>query len=249
MFFKYVNTSNTGILQTFGRFAGLRKPGFNFYIPFVQKLTPVSNRLIQKKINLRVKTKDNVFTDLGIDVQYKIKPEDTEKAFFSLDDPEGQMNAFVKNVVRSRVPKLDLDVLFESPDDISQAIEDRLAPKMAHGFTIVSTLLTTIDPDEYVMESMNKINATDRLKAAAKNEADAEYIKRVRAAEADRDRKRLQGEGISQQRIAIMRGYQEGVNDMAGAFGMDQRRIVDFVLKNPRANIAAFMPPVRTATT
>ena len=232
MFFKFIKTSSTGVLQTFGRFSGLRSPGLNLYIPIVQTLTPVSNRLHQKSIALRVKTSDNVFTDLGIDVQYRVKPEDTEKAYFSLDDPLGQMDAFVKNVVRDRVPKLKLDELFESPDDISKAIEDRLAPKMkVHGFTIESTLLTNIDPDHLVMESMNKINATERLKEAAKNEADASYIKKVREAEADRDRKRLQGEGISQQRIEIMKGYQTGVNEMADVFGMDHHQIVQFVLK------------------
>ncbi len=229
---RFVQTSSTGIVQTFGKFTRLARPGIHIYLPGIQSITPVSNRLQQNSVHLSVKTKDNVFTELGIDVQYRVKTEDTEKAFFSLDDPIGQMNAFVKNVVRARVPKMRLDELFESPDDISQAIEDRLAPKMlSHGFTIQSTLLTTINPDRNVSEAMNKINATERLKEAAINEAEAEYIKTVRNAEADRDRKRLQGEGISQQRIEIMKGYQEGVNEMAGTFDMDHRDIVSFVLK------------------
>ena len=142
------------------------------------------------------------------------------------------MVAYVKNVVRERVPKLKLDDLFESQDEISSAIEDRLADRMKiHGFTIVSTLLTNIDPDREVCLAMNKINASERLKEAAKNEAEASYIKEVRHAEADRDRKRLQGEGISQQRIEIMKGYQTGVSEMATNFGMDHRQIVEFVLK------------------
>tara|TARA_R100001163_G_C5066480_1_gene204942 strand:- start:2841 stop:3668 length:828 start_codon:yes stop_codon:yes gene_type:complete len=232
MFFQFLQTSTTGIVQTFGRFSRLAKPGLRFYIPIVQKITPISNRLQQKNITLIVKTKDNVFTDLGINVQYKIYEEDTEKAFFSLDDPEGQMDAFVKNVVRARVPKLKLDELFENPDDLSKAIEERLAPKMkTHGFTIESTLLTNIHPDKFVMESMNKINATERLKIAATNEAEANYIREVKKAEADKDRKRLQGEGISQQRVAIMSGYTDGVSEMAKAFGMDHLAIVNFVLR------------------
>jgi len=196
-------------------------------------MTPVNNRLQQKSISFRgVKTQDNVFTDLGIDIQYRIKSEDTEKAFFSLDDPVAQMEAYVKNVVRSRVPNLKLDDLFESQNDISSAIEDRLAARMkVHGFTIVSTLLTEINPERSVMDAMNRINASERLKDAAKNEAEAEYIKQVRNAEADRDRKRLQGEGMAQQRIEIMKGYETGVSAMADNFGMDHQTIVDFVLK------------------
>lgn len=232
MFFKFIQTSTTGVVQTFGRFSRLAKPGLRIYIPIVQKITPVSNRLQQKSVHLQVKTKDNVLTNLGIDVQFRVCQEDTELAFFSLDDPIGQMNAFVKNVVRARVPKMRLDELFESPDEISNAINERLAPKMqTHGFKIESTLLTTIDPDSEVMKAMNQINASERLKEAAVNEAEADYIKQVKNAEADRDRKRLQGEGISQQRIEIMKGYQTGVSEMADGFGMDHKQIVEFVLK------------------
>ena len=230
--FRFIQTSSTGIIQTFGRFSGIAEPGLKFYIPIMQKVTPVSNRLHQKSVHLQVKTKDNVLTNLGIDVQYRIRPEDTELAYFSLDDPLGQMDAFVKNVVRARVPKMLLDELFESPDEISNAIGERLTPKMqSHGFNIENTLLTTIDPDEEVMRAMNRINASERLKDAAKNEAEADYIKQVKSAEADRDRKRLQGEGISQQRIEIMKGYQTGVSEMANNFGMNHHDIVQFVLK------------------
>lgn len=116
MFFKFIQTSTTGIVQTFGRFSYTAQPGINFFIPFVQRITPVSNRLQQKSVFLQVKTKDNVLTNLGIDIQYKVKAEDTAKAFFSLDDPVGQIDSFIKNEVRSRVPKMKLDELFESPD-------------------------------------------------------------------------------------------------------------------------------------
>jgi len=232
MFFRIIQTSSTGVVQTFGRFTRLARPGMNFYMPVVQSIVPVSNRLQQKSVDLQVKTKDNVLTHLGIDVQFLVRPEDTQRAFFSLDDPISQMESFVKNVVRARVPKMRLDELFESPDEISNAISERLAPKMqSHGFTIENTLLTTIDPDNQVMKAMNKINATERLREAAKNEAEAEYIKQVKLAEADRDRKRLQGEGISQQRIAIMKGYESGVSDLACNFGMTHQEIVNFVLR------------------
>lgn len=102
---------------------------------------------------------------------------------------------------------------------------------LTHGYTIESTLLTTIDPDAEVMKAMNHINASERMKEAAKNEAEADYIKQVRHAEADRDRKRLQGEGISQQRQEIMKGYSTGVSNMSKNFGMNHKQIVEFVLR------------------
>lgn len=228
----FVKTSTTGVVQTFGKFTKTVKPGLNWYVPVLQKITPVSNRLQQSTFNLEVKTKDNVFARLSIAVQYKIHPENSEKAFFSLDDPVGQIDAYIDNVVRSKVPSMPLDGLFESQDDICQSVSTSLCEKMErYGYTIENTLVTNIEPSRDVKEAMNRINATERMKAAAKNEADADYITRVRQAEADRDRKVLQGEGMSGQRLAILRGYETGVNQMANNLGITPKEIIDFVLK------------------
>jgi len=114
VFFKILQTSTTGILQTFGKYTRIVNPGLHFYFPFVQEITPISNRLRQESFNFEVKTQDNVFTKLGLTVQYVIKPEDTATAYFSLDNPREQINSFIENVVRSQVPKMTLDQLFEA---------------------------------------------------------------------------------------------------------------------------------------
>lgn len=106
MFFKFIETASTGVRQTFGRFSGLSQPGLRLYVPFIQTITPISNRVQQDVFTFETKTKDNVFVVLGIAVQYQIKPENTEKAFFSLDNPIEQINSYIENVVRSRVPKM-----------------------------------------------------------------------------------------------------------------------------------------------
>lgn len=230
VFFKFIQTATTGVFQTFGRCTGTVGPGLQFYIPIVQKITPVSNRLRQETFKFETKTKDNVFVKLGLAVQYQIKPEDTEKAFFSLNRPIDQIDSYIENVVRARVPKMKLDELFESQDDICHSVATELSEKMIkHGYAIENTLVTDIDPAQDVKEAMNRINAAERLKEAAINEAEAHYIKEVKQAEADRDRKRLQGEGISQQRLAILEGYETGVDNMAKRFGLSSREIIDFV--------------------
>lgn len=232
MFFKFIQTSTTGVVQTFGKFTRTVGPGLNFYVPFVQKITPISNRLQQSTFDFEVKTKDNVFARLNLAIQYKIQPNKTEEAFFSLDDPVGQIDAYIENVVRSKVPGMELDSLFESQDDICRSVSESLCEKMErYGFTIENTLVTNIEPSKDVKEAMNRINATERMKAAAKNEADANYITMVRQAEADKDRKRLQGEGMSEQRLAILRGYEEGVGHMATNLGVTPQDVISFVLK------------------
>ena len=168
-FFRIIQTSSTGVLQTFGKSAGTIGPGIRLFIPLVQNITPVSNRIQQESFEFETKTKDNVFVKLGIVIQHQIKPEDTEVAFFSLDDPVKQIYSYVENVVRAKVPQMLLDELFESQDDICQSVSENLQKIMSeYGFTIVNTLLTNIEPSQAVKDAMNKINASERLKEAAK---------------------------------------------------------------------------------
>ena len=227
---KFIQTSTTGIVQTFGRFTRIATPGLNLYIPFVQRISLVSNRLTQSSFSLQVKTKDNVFTHVRLDVQYRVRPDDSYKAHFTLESPSEQINSYVENAVRSTVPKMSLDDLFESQDEISNNVSAILKEKMnQYGYTIENTLITTIEPSEDVKNAMNKINASLRLKHAAQNEADAHYIKEIRQAEADRDRKELQGIGISKQRQAILKGFEDSIESMAKGFNLSPQMILHFV--------------------
>lgn len=247
---KFIPTAYTGVRQTFGKFNGLCGPGLNFYIPLFQQITPVSNMVQSKEFQIRVKTKDNVFTELNIGVQLQIKPEDTEKAYFSLENPDDQIDTYVQNVVRSKAPTMKLDELFESQGDIGESVKNSLDEKMSgYGWTIIDTLVNDIKPAIEVEEAMNQINASDRLKQAAKNEADALYIRKVREAEADRDRKILQGKGISGQRLAILKGYEQGVDEMATSLGLTAQDVVNFVLETQRYDMLETIGTSKNAKT
>lgn len=230
-FMRFINTSTIGVKTRFGKFTKIVSPGLHFLYPIIENITQVSTRVRQQNFSFKVKTKDNVFTSLQLAVQYKIKHDNVEKAFFSLSDPEGQISSYIESAVRSSVPKLKLDELFESQDKIGEDVGNELKNKMNdYGYTIVNTLITTIQPSDEVITSMNKINASERLKEAAKNEAEADYIRKVKDAEADRDRKRLQGEGISMQRLAIIKGYEEGVSSLSHKFQLSPKDIINFVM-------------------
>ena len=235
--FRIVPTLNTGIKQTFGKFTSTCKPGLNFYIPFIQKISCVHNNIDNKTFSLNVKTKDNVFTDLSISVQLKIKEEDSEKAFFSLMNPDDQISSYVQNILRSEVPQMMLDDLFSS-NTIGTTVKEKLEVKMKdYGWTIIDTLINDVAPDKKVQKSMNAINASERMKEAAKNEAEADFIRKVKSATADRDRKILQGEGISGQRLAILKGYEQGVDKMSSVLGLTPKEVVQFVLETQRLDM------------
>ncbi len=229
---KFISTSTTGIIQRFGKFTGIATPGLNFYIPIVQTIRLVDNRLKQESFSFEVKTSDDVFTTISIKVQYRIKPENSEKAFFSLEKPKEQIDAYIENVVRAKAPSMSLNMLYQEQNAICESVSEKLSDCMdEYGYTIENTLITSIEPAAKVKAAMNAIYETERLKIAAKNEADAHYIKEVRQAEADKERKRLQGEGISEQRQAIARGYQESVEEMSHALKVSSKEIIDFVMK------------------
>lgn len=229
--FRFVNTSTTGIVETFGKFTRTTPPGLNFYVPIFQRFNTISNRLQQNSFRFDVKTKDDVFARVNIAVQYKVEPENAAKAYYSLSNPIAQMDSYIENSIRGYAAKKELNTLFEEQDSMCKAVNAELLPKMRdNGFTIMNTLVTEIEPAAEVKNAMNHIYASERLKVAAKNEADAEYIKQVRTAEADAERKRLQGEGISQQRTAIMDGYRETIGHMRD-LGLEPTDILKFVEK------------------
>lgn len=230
--FRFIPTSTTGVKTTFNKFSRTLSPGLNFYVPFLQKIHIVSNRLEQDTFKFEVKTDDNIFCKLAISIQYRIKPENTEVAFYSMDSPIDQMNSYIESTILNVSSSMTMNELFKSRNAICQDVSKTLSSKMEqYGYTIENTLVTEISPDTKVKESLNNIEAAKRSKEAAKEYADAAYITAVREAEADRDRKILQGQGISGQRLAILQGYETSVDTMAEKFGMNPELIIKFVLE------------------
>lgn len=240
-FFTFIDTASTGIKTTFGKAGSMLsenamlKPGFRIYMPFLQNIAKVTNRQYQNTYTMTIKTLDNVFCDIDVNVQLKIKQENTELAYFSLDNPDEQIKSYIENIIRSTAPDYNLDELFVQQGDISHKINDSLVGKLeGHGYTVVDTQITAIEPDSDVVNSMNRINASQRLKEAAINEADAKYIKDIRSAEARAEAKRLQGVGISNMRKAILDGYGESVDELSSKYALPPVTVLDFLMNIQR---------------
>ena len=206
-----VKTQENVIVERFGKFLRVAKPGLNTKIPFMDTLTkPISLRIRQLEVNIESKTKDNVFVTVPVAVQYVIREESVQDAYYRLSNPEAQIRSYVFDTVRSALSGLDLDAAFESKDDIARSVEATLSTRMQEfGFHIVNTLVQDISPDQRVRDSMNSINAAQRDRVAAQSLAEADKIKRVTQAEAEAESKRLQGEGVAAQRRAIAMGIAE----------------------------------------
>ena len=221
------------VIQRLGKFNRIAQPGFKLRIPIIESVASKENLKIQQlDVDVETKTNDDVFVILKISVQYRIIGNKVYEAFYELDDPHGQIASYIFDEVRAEVPKLPLDDVFARKDDIAIAVRDNISAQMEqYGYKIVKTLITDINPDELVKASMNKINAATREKEAAIQEAEAEKIRIVKRAEAEADSKRLSGEGIAQQRLEIVRGFKESVEDFQKALQeVDPQEIMQFVL-------------------
>ena len=166
---------------------------------------------------METKTKDDVFVKLKVSVQFKVIKDKVYDAFYKLDNPADQITSFIFDVVRAEVPKLILDDVFIKKDDIAIAVKGEIQEAMTeYGFQIIKTLVTDIDPDAQVKESMNRINASEREKVAAQFEGEAQKILIVEKAKAEAESKRLQGQGIADQRREIARGLEDSVKVLNG---------------------------------
>ncbi|MEE9408879.1 MAG: SPFH domain-containing protein [Polaribacter sp.] len=208
-----VKQQTAAIIERFGRFKSIRQSGFQLKIPVIDKISGrLSLKIQQLDVIIETKTLDDVFVRLKVSVQYKVIKEKVYDAFYKLDYPHDQITSYVFDVVRAEVPKMKLDDVFVRKDDIAIAVKSELnEAMMTYGYDIIKTLVTDIDPDAQVKEAMNRINAADREKTAAQYEGDAQRILIVERAKAEAESKRLQGQGIADQRREIARGLEESV--------------------------------------
>ncbi|HLW63076.1 MAG TPA: SPFH domain-containing protein [Flavobacterium sp.] len=202
------------IIERFGKYQSIRQSGLQLKIPVIDRVAGRVNLKIQQlDVIIETKTKDNVFVKMKVSVQFKVVPERVYEAFYKLEYPHDQITSYVFDVVRAEVPKLILDDVFERKDDIAIAVKRELNDAMLrYGYDIINTLITDIDPDIQVKSAMNRINAADREKTAAEYEAEAQRIRIVAKARAEAESKRLQGQGIADQRREIARGLVESVD-------------------------------------
>ncbi len=201
------------IVERFGKFLSIRQSGLQLKIPIIDRIAGRVNLKIQQlDVMIETQTKDNVFIKMKVSVQFKVIQEHVYEAFYKLEYPHDQITAYVFDVVRAEVPKLILDDVFVRKDDIAIAVKRELnEAMMAYGYDIINTLVTDIDPDIQVKNAMNRINAAEREKTAAMFESEAQRIRIVAKAKAEAESKKLQGQGIADQRREIAKGLVESV--------------------------------------
>lgn len=208
-----VETSEVGVVQRLGKFRRIAGPGLNTKMPFIDTLTArLSLKIQQLTVQVETKTKDNVFVQIPVSIQYQIIPDKVFDAFYRLSEPTRQIESFVYNAILGHVPGMNLDEVFSSQAQIALDVQKNLDTSMKEfGYTVVKALVTDVVPDAKVKSAMNDINAAQREREATVARGETEKILAVKKVEADAESKQLQGEGIANQRRAIIAGLQESV--------------------------------------
>ena len=231
-----VRQQSVAIIERLGKFHVISNSGFHFRLPFgIDSIAAVVQlRILQKNIIVETKTKDNVFIKLAVATQYRVSEDKVKDAYYSLSNPEAQISAYIEDALRSAVPKLTLDEVFERKDEIALDVQRQVAEEMAgYGYKVVKTLLTGVEPDEEVQQSMNEINAAQRKRAAAKELAEADKIKIVTSAEAEAEKDRLRGIGIAEQRKAIVDGLADSIKELKDSnISLTEEQLMSILLTN-----------------
>jgi regulator of protease activity HflC (stomatin/prohibitin superfamily) len=228
-----VREATAVVIERLGKFHSIVHPGLSLIIPFIDRKAAVINlRVQQLDVSVETKTLDNVFVNLQVSVQFKVGKDSVKEAYYSMDDPRNQIASYVFDDVRAEVPKLELDDVFAKKEDIALAVQQNIHESMdEYGYSIIKALITDIDPDHKVKDAMNRINAAKRDKEAALEEGEAKKIKIIKEAEAEAESKRLSGEGIARQRLEIVRGFKESVEDFHKSLeNVTHEEIMQFVL-------------------
>lgn len=221
------------MIERFGQFNRLAQPGCNMIVmPCEQRVGLLSFRVQQLNVTVETKTLDNVFLVAVVSVQYQVLRDKTYEAFYSLTNPKQQITAHVYDVMRSELPTLELDAVFEAKEELAVAVKNNLTEIMTtYGYQIVQVLITDLDPDQRVKNAMNEINASKRLKYAVAERAEGDKILQVKAAEAEAEAKYLSGVGVAKQRKAIVDGLRNSIVDFQHEVsGSSTKEVMDLLL-------------------
>jgi len=214
-----IQTQQAAVIQRFGKFLRIANAGLNFKAPWIDSIVAmVDLRIQQFSAIIETKTKDNVFVKIPVNVQYFIIPDGVENAFYKLSNPKAQIESYVYNVILGHVPGMILDDVFLKQSEIAVDVKMQLEASMQpFGYGISKVLITDVIPDDRVKASMNSINAALRDQEAAKAQGEAKRILMVAQAEAEKQAKILQGEGIAGEREAVAKGLQKSILEIKDA--------------------------------
>lgn len=216
-----VPQSDVYVIEKLGKYHRTLFSGLHFRLPVVERVA-YKQTLRIKELDLMVatKTKDNVFVQVPVNVQYFVNEneQDIRNSVYRLSNPENQMRSYIQQNIVGSLSKLDLDEAYGSLHQVGLALQGELTEKIGeYGYVIKDTNVIDVEPAPEVKDAMNQVNASERKRQAQILTAEGNKAAAILEAEAERDARRLRGEGIAQEGDEIAKGMKERIDKLKDA--------------------------------
>lgn len=218
---RVVGQNTVLVIEFLGRFSRVMTAGLNFKIPILER--------IAEKITLRQQnfalhgfypSKDKVIVDISTNLIYAVSPESEsiKKYSYSLSNRSDSIGAIIENSLRTYIAKETHEGILEKKEELAMHIRTDVEKQFSDwGMSIYSFQITGVSFPETITRAMSEVVASEQLKKAAENKGEATKIQAVKEAEAQKETKRLQGEGIALERKAIAEGLKSSIQIVEGA--------------------------------
>ena len=238
------------VIERLGKYQSVSFAGLHLKIPLIDRIAQKTNlRVLQLDVRLETKTLDNVFVTVIASTQFRVDPTQVATAYYELQDPSAQLRSYMEDALRSAIPMLTLDDAFARKDDVASDVQRTVGAEMSRfGFSVVKTLITSIDPSDQVKHALDSINAAQREKEATRERAEANRIEIETQAAAEAEKTRLQGEGQANYRREIASGIVDQIKSLQ-AVGMGIDDVNNVVLFNQYLDVLRSLSESRNAKT
>jgi len=214
----FVEQSSVEVVEMFGKYRRLLSVGLNFKIPFLEIVAyKVSLRQQNFQLIGKYPSQDKVLVDVATNLIYVVNPVEVSilKYVYTLTDRRISIESIIENSLRTYIAKETHESILEKKEELASHISTDLSAQFEEwGMIIKSFQITSVNFPDKITEAMSEVVASQQLKKAAENKGEATKIQSIKEAEADKERKRLQGEGIALEREAIAQGLQKSVDIM-----------------------------------
>jgi regulator of protease activity HflC (stomatin/prohibitin superfamily) len=222
------------VVERFGQYNRILKPGLNIIIPFLERVAYVINLRTQNlDFTILAITSDKVTITLDTSLIYQILPNQAYAVAYNLQNPTQVIKTTVENSIRAYVAKQNHEEILQKRDELTIYLVEHLTEQMlSWGYQILNFQIKDVILPSQITDAMSRVVASKRLQEAAENEANAEYIKTIRSAEAQKRTRVLQGEGLAGERKAVINGLAESITDLTSATGTTADSVLNIVMLN-----------------
>lgn len=227
---RIVQQNTVLVIELLGRYSRVMRAGLNFKIPLLERVAMnVSLRQQNFTINGKYPSRDKVMVDISTNLIFSVvdSEEGLKRYTYILQNRNDSIGAIIENSLRTYIAKETHEGILEKKEELAMHIRNDLEIQFDEwGMAIKSFQITNVNFPITITDAMSQVVASEQLRKAAENKGEAIKIQAVKEAEGEKERKRLQGEGIAMQRRAIAEGLKESINVVKSATGKDSTEIL-----------------------